>query len=267
MDKDSTKTVKLSDYVKSPRARVVSITTGDNRQRVAQGPAEGRGRRPLGPYADLVRRLHRAGCGDARGERPGDGRPEGLQDRLRVDPRADRARRSRCCGAPTTRCRSTPAVAPRTVDIPTLCHAWLPVGMTLDDVVFESGWKPEPEGVELTQERRGRPDGRAQGRKPRAQQHQRPAGRQGAGRPRVDHRGVGVRRRRWRGRRQRQPAAQPGAATAAAVLGLRARGRLVADDQPAVLPRLARWRSRSARSPQPPSRRRRASRCRGPGVT
>ena len=30
MDKDSTKTVKLSDYVKSPRARVVSITTADN---------------------------------------------------------------------------------------------------------------------------------------------------------------------------------------------------------------------------------------------
>ena len=37
MDKDSTKTVKLSDYVKSPRARVVSITTADN---VSASPAD-----------------------------------------------------------------------------------------------------------------------------------------------------------------------------------------------------------------------------------
>jgi hypothetical protein len=39
---------------------------------------------------------------------------------------------------------------PRTLDIPTLCHAWLPVGMTLDRVAFESSWRPAPQGVELT---------------------------------------------------------------------------------------------------------------------
>ncbi len=31
----------------------------------------------------------------------------------------------------------------RTVDIPTVCHAWLPVGMTLDDVDFEARWQTE----------------------------------------------------------------------------------------------------------------------------
>ena len=40
---------------------------------------------------------------------------------------------------------------PRDIDIPTLCHAWLPPGMTLDDVAFETRWEPEPDGVELRQ--------------------------------------------------------------------------------------------------------------------
>ncbi len=33
----------------------------------------------------------------------------------------------------------------RTVDIPTVCHAWLPVGMTLDDVEFSARWREEPD--------------------------------------------------------------------------------------------------------------------------
>ena len=43
MDKDSTKSVKLADYVKSPRARVVSITTADN---LSASPRDRLGSRP-----------------------------------------------------------------------------------------------------------------------------------------------------------------------------------------------------------------------------
>ncbi len=39
----------------------------------------------------------------------------------------------------------------RDIDVPTLCHAWVPPGMTLDDVTFDAKWEPEPKGVDLRQ--------------------------------------------------------------------------------------------------------------------
>ena len=46
----------------------------------------------------------------------------------------------------------------RVIDIPTYCHAWLPVGMTFDDVQFETGWQTEADAT-LVQRRPGRASG------------------------------------------------------------------------------------------------------------
>ena len=46
----------------------------------------------------------------------------------------------------------------RVVDIPTYCHAWLPVGMTFDDVQFETGWQTEADAT-VVQRRPGRAPG------------------------------------------------------------------------------------------------------------
>jgi hypothetical protein len=152
MDKNSTKSVKLSDYVKSPRARVVSITTADN---VSASPAD-----KLRVEADGRSGLDLTSSGDYIG--PGavmlevsdqetvqqkDFKTTYVSIPVQIGPKI-----------PLLRCPSytvslNAGGLPRTVDIPTLCHAWLPVGMTLDDVVFESDWKTEPKGVALT--RRG----------------------------------------------------------------------------------------------------------------
>ena len=35
----------------------------------------------------------------------------------------------------------------RVIDIPTFCHAWLPVGMTFDDVRFETAWQTEADAA------------------------------------------------------------------------------------------------------------------------
>ena len=53
---------------------------------------------------------------------------------------------------PLLRCPSTEVTVlagglDRVVDIPTYCHAWLPVGMTLDDVSFETGWETEADAT------------------------------------------------------------------------------------------------------------------------
>ena len=91
MDKDSSRTVALNDYVKSPRGRVVSVTAAAT---VSASPAENLAvslddNRSLTLHE--LRRLRRARCRDARGHRPGRGRPEGLRHGLRLDPGAGRA--------------------------------------------------------------------------------------------------------------------------------------------------------------------------------
>lgn len=148
MDKDSTKTVALSDYVKSPRARVVSITTADN---VSASPkdrlrveADGRSGLTLtstggyvGPGAVMLE------VSDQETVEQKDFKTAYVSIPVQIGPKIPLLR------CPNYTVNLSAGGRARTLDIPTLCHAWLPVGMTLDDVVFESGWKPEPEGVEL----------------------------------------------------------------------------------------------------------------------
>jgi hypothetical protein len=149
MDKDSTKSVKLSDYVRSPRARVVSITTGDNlsaspkdRLRVE---ADGRSGLQLtssggyiGPGAVMLE------VSDQETVQQKDFKTAYVSIPVQIGPKIPLLR------CPNYTVSLSAGGRPRTVDIPTLCHAWLPVGMTLDDVQFESSWRPAAKGVDLT---------------------------------------------------------------------------------------------------------------------
>ena len=205
MDKDSTKSVKLADYVKSPRGagrehhdrRQPSAPRPEDRLRVE---ADGRSGLTLtssggyiGPGAVMLE------VSDQETVDQKDFKTAYVSIPVQIGPKIPLLR------CPDYAVTLNAGGLARTVDIPTLCHAWLPVGMTLDDVVFESGWKPEPKDVDLTQERR-RVTGplELQAGNRRAEQHRRPARGQGARRTGLDHRGVGV---RLDGRRRSTPTA------------------------------------------------------------
>ena len=242
----------LNDYVKSPRGRRgrrsppptrsappraenLAVSLDDNRT----------------PDPDLVRRLRRAGRRDARGHRPGRRRTR----RTSARPTS----RSRCRSGPKVpllRCPATEVTVlagglDRVIDIPTYCHAWLPVGMTFDDVQFETGWQTEADATLSSDGPGGR----------RVTLHADAGARSSARPARGAHRGPGPAGddRRERGRRERRgDATATGAAAAAAAaadLGQRARGGPVAHPRRRGLPRLARSPPRSARSPPRPSSR------------
>jgi fibronectin type 3 domain-containing protein len=149
MDKDSTKSVKLADYVKSPRARVVSITTGDNlsaspRDRL-RVEADGRSGLNLtssggyiGPGAVMLE------VSDQESVEQKDFKTAYVSIPVQIGPKIPLLR------CPNYSVSLNAGGLARTVDIPTLCHAWLPIGMTLDDVKFESAWRPAAKGVDLT---------------------------------------------------------------------------------------------------------------------
>jgi hypothetical protein len=149
MDKDSTKSVKLADYVTSPRARVVSITTAEN---VSASPsdkltAEADGRAGLtltssggyvGPAAVMLEvsdqeTLEQKDFGTAYVSIP-----------VQVGPKVPLLR------CPDFAITVNAAGLPRDIDIPTLCHAWVPIGMTLDDAAFDVSWDPESKGTKLS---------------------------------------------------------------------------------------------------------------------
>ncbi|SDP53195.1 Fibronectin type III domain-containing protein [Pedococcus dokdonensis] len=148
MDKDSTKAVKLSDYVKSPRARVVSITTAEN---VSASPrdrlrveADGRSGLRLtssggyiGPGAVMLE------VSDQETVSQKDFKTAYVSIPVQIGPKIPLLR------CPSYTVKLNAGGRPRTIDVPTLCHAWVPVGMTLDDVVFESSWRPQPKDVDL----------------------------------------------------------------------------------------------------------------------
>ena len=155
MDKDSTKEVELSDYVKSPRGRVVGITTADNlsaspRDNLRVEAIDQHGLRLtssggyVGPAAVMLE------VSDQETVDQTDFRTAYVSIPVQVGPKIPLLR------CPSYTIKLSAGGYPRAVDIPTLCHAWLPVGMTTDDVVFESSWKKEPRDVDLT--RRGNGD-------------------------------------------------------------------------------------------------------------
>lgn len=148
MDPDSTRTVPLGDHVRSPRGRVVSVTTA---QTLSASPAENlsvamRDNRTLeltssggyvGPAAVMVEVTDQ----DAVGQR--DFGTAYVSIPVQIGPKVPLLR------CPDGAVTVTAGGLERVVDIPTFCHAWLPVGMTLDDVEFRTSWEQEPD-AELT---------------------------------------------------------------------------------------------------------------------
>ncbi|MGG5258995.1 Ig-like domain-containing protein [Phycicoccus avicenniae] len=142
MDPDSTKTVSLNDFVRSPRDRVVSVTTADT---LSASPAENLSvamtdNRTLeltssngyvGPAALMVEVTDQTEVGQKEFGTAYVSIP------VQVGPKV-----------PLLRCPDGAVTLlagglDRTVDIPTFCHAWLPVGMSFDDVEFETRWETE----------------------------------------------------------------------------------------------------------------------------
>ncbi len=153
MDKDSSKTVSLEDYVRSPRSRVVSLTTAatvsaspgeslsvsvpDNKTLTLQSTGG-----YVGPAAIMLEvtdqtEIDQMDFGTAYVSIP-----------VQIGPKV-----------PLLRCPELTVTVlagglDRVVDIPTVCHAWLPVGMTLEDVRFETRWDIEAD-ADLTTEGTG----------------------------------------------------------------------------------------------------------------
>ncbi|KGN31179.1 fibronectin-binding protein [Knoellia sinensis KCTC 19936] len=154
MDKDSTTTVKLDKYVKSPRGKAISITaaatvSASPRENLTAG-AEGRDAITLtsrggyiGPAALMLEVSDQEAADDK------DVRTAYVSIPVQIGPKV-----------PLLRCPDAPLVIAaggraREVDIPTYCRAWLPVGMNLDEVEFEAKWDPEAQGAELEQAETG----------------------------------------------------------------------------------------------------------------
>ena len=149
------RTVALNDYVKSPRGRVVSVTTAAT---VSAAPAEN-----LAVSVDDNRTLTLTSSGGYVGpaavmlevtdQDAVDQKDFGtayVSIPVQVGPKV-----------PLLRCPGTEVTVlagglDRVVDIPTYCHAWLPVGMTFDDVQFETGWQTEADATVSSDGRGGR---------------------------------------------------------------------------------------------------------------
>ena len=142
MDRDSTLTVDLNDHVRSPRGRVVSVTT---EKTVSASPAEN-----LAVALDDNRTLTLTSSGgyvgpaavmlevtdqDAVGQT--DYGTAYVSVPVQVGPKVPLLR------CPQGNVTVIAGGLDRVVDIPTFCHAWLPVGSTLRDVAFETRWESE----------------------------------------------------------------------------------------------------------------------------
>ncbi|MBR7742622.1 fibronectin type III domain-containing protein [Phycicoccus sp. BSK3Z-2] len=144
MDQDSSETVALNDHVRSPRDRPVSVTAADT---VSASPAENlevtltdnqtleltSSNGYVGPAAVMLEvtdqtELDQTDVGTAYVSIP-----------MQIGPKVPLLR------CPDGAVTLTAGGLPRRVDIPTFCHAWVPVGMTLDDVEFETSWTEEPD--------------------------------------------------------------------------------------------------------------------------
>ena len=150
MGKDSTKTVKLGNYVKSPRARVIALTTPDT---LSASPAtklsvtnEDKGTLTLkssggyvGPGAVMLEVTDQESVGQK------DFRTAYVSIPVQIGPKVP------LLSCPDFSVSLVASGRPRSLDIPTLCHAWLPPGMTFDDVKFDVRWELEPKGVSLDQ--------------------------------------------------------------------------------------------------------------------
>ena len=154
MDKDSTKTVKLADHVKSPRGKAIGITAAAT---VSASPGESLSARAngrnevvltsrggyIGPAALMLEVSDQQSADDK------DARTAYVSIPVQVGPKVPLLR---CPGASLVLAAGGRA---REVDIPTYCRAWLPLGMDLDKVRFEAKWDPQPRDADLEQSETG----------------------------------------------------------------------------------------------------------------
>ncbi|KGN40726.1 Ig-like domain-containing protein [Knoellia aerolata] len=156
MDQDSTRTVTLRDYVKSPRNKVIGITAAAT---VSASPGQFVSAEAEAEGSDAVRLTSRGGyigpaalmleVSDQESGDDKDVRTAYVSVPVQVGPKV-----------PLLRCPDAPIVLAaggraREVDIPTYCRAWLPVGTALDDFEFTAKWEPQPDGADLQQAESG----------------------------------------------------------------------------------------------------------------
>ncbi|MFC7490603.1 MULTISPECIES: Ig-like domain-containing protein [unclassified Knoellia] len=148
MDKDATRTVALGDYVKSPQARTLGITSAST---ISTAPS-----RNLRLTADSDGNLTLTSSGgyvgpasvmfevtDQMTDDQKDVHTAYVSVPVQIGPRV-----------PLLRCPAAAVTVlagglPRSLDLPTLCRVWLPVGMSMDDIVFTSDWEREASDVRL----------------------------------------------------------------------------------------------------------------------
>lgn len=150
MDQDATKTVALADYVKSPQGRVLGITaattissTPTGRLTVTENGPTGltltSSQGYVGPGAITLEVTDQTKADQT------DVNTAYVTIPVQIGPKV-----------PLLRCPSSAidlyaGGRARALDIPTLCRAWLPQGMTMDDVAFTASWTKEPAGVDFQQ--------------------------------------------------------------------------------------------------------------------
>ncbi len=146
MDEDASVTVPLNDHVRSPRGRVVSVTTAET---VSASPAQNlavtlEDNRTLslqasGGYVGPAAVMLEVTDQDAVDQK--DFGTAYVSIPVQVGPKVPLLR------CPDTSLRVVAGGLPRVLDIPSYCHAWLPVGMSFDDVRFDTSWRTEPDAA------------------------------------------------------------------------------------------------------------------------
>ena len=149
MDTDSTKSVTLADHVKSPQGRTLGIAAANTLSASPAGQltvtANGSDGLTLtssggyvGPGAVTLE------VSDQMSADQQDVNTAFVTIPVQVGPRVPLLR------CPTSAITLNAGGLERQLDIPTLCRAWLPQGMTMDEVTFTASWKSEPAGVDLS---------------------------------------------------------------------------------------------------------------------
>ncbi|PRY58766.1 fibronectin type III domain protein [Knoellia remsis] len=151
MDKDATKTVALSDYVKSPQSRVLGVTSPET---ISTAPSANLSLTAEGGQLTLTSSGAYVGpasvmfeVSDQQSEDQKDVNTAYVSVPVQVGPKVALLR------CPSTAVTILAGGNPRELDIPSLCRAWLPVGLSMDDVEFTSQWQSEP--ADLRTERSG----------------------------------------------------------------------------------------------------------------
>ncbi len=154
MGRDSSRNVAINDHVKSPRGRPVVVTAV---RTVSSAPSENlraevTGKDTLkltssngyvGPAAVMLEVTDRPAGVDPASPEGQDSGTAFVSVPVQVGPKVALLR----CPA-----MSIPLVAGeqgKTLDIPTLCNAWTPIGLAMDRVRFSSEWAQEPRGVSI----------------------------------------------------------------------------------------------------------------------